>query len=212
VAPDRGLGALEESGHLAGVRRLSQAIAEGDGISVIVHARDLAGAQAAEQQGAEGLVLMRRLEGVREATTLPLLWRAAGSPRGAADAGADAWVLVVEHAGDDDGVVEAIQSEAAGLGLECVVDVRDEEELALALERLDPEIFLLSAREADDDEDPVDHVLGLLLDVPAGKLAIAEVSVRSREEVLALERAGIDGVIVRAADVTELVGDAAPEV
>ena len=33
-----------------------------------------------------------------------------------------------------------------------MVDVRDEEELELALERIDPEIFLLSPREAEDDE------------------------------------------------------------
>jgi indole-3-glycerol phosphate synthase len=202
----------EPSGHLTRVRRLSQAIAEGDGISIIVHAADLVAARAAEEQGAEGLALAARLAGVREASSLPLLWRAAGPPRTAADAGADAWCLVVEHADDDDGALEAIQAEAAGLGLECVVDVRDEDELALALERLDPEIFLLSSREADDDEDALDHVLGLLPDVPAGKLAIAEVPVQSREEVVALERAGIDGVIVHAADVTELVGDATPEV
>jgi len=202
----------EPSRHLTGVRRLSQAIAEGDGISVIVHAVDLAGVRAAEEQGAEALALTRRLDGVREATSLPLLWCAPGPPRTAADAGADAWCLVVEHADDDHGVLEAIQAEAAGLGLECVVDVRDEDELASALERLDPEIFLLSGREANDDEDPLDHVLGLLPDVPAGKLAIAEVPVGTREEVVALERAGIDGVIVRAGDVTELVGDATPQV
>ena len=48
--------------------------------------------------------------------------------------------------------------------------------------------------------------------MPAGKLAIAEVPVRSREEVVALERAGVDAVIVRALDVTELVGEPVPEV
>ena len=61
--------------------------------------------------------------------------------------------------------------------LEHVVDVRDEEELELALERLDPEIFLLTAGDVDDDVDPLDAVLELLPDVPAGKLAIAQVDV-----------------------------------
>src|SRR5439155_24657967 len=133
-----------------------------------------------------------QVAGVREVTALPLLWRASGPPETAARAGADAWVLVVEHAGDDDGVLEAIQTEAALLGLECVVDVRDEDELALALDRLDPEVLLLSGRDAQDDEHPLDRVLALLPDVPAGKLAIAEIPVRSREEVVALERAGVD--------------------
>jgi indole-3-glycerol phosphate synthase len=202
----------EQSDHPVGVRRLSQAIAEGDGISVIAHAPNLERARAAEEQGAEGLVLVEQVAGVREATSLPLLWRASGSPETAAEAGADAWVLVVEHADDDDGVLEAIQTEAALLGLECVVDVRDEDELALVLDRLDPEVLLLSGRDAEDDEHPLDRVLSLLPDVPAGKLAIAEVPVRSRDEVVALERAGVDAVIVRAPDVTELVGEPVPEV
>ena len=49
-------------------------------------------------------------------------------------------------------------------------------------------------------------MLELLPDVPAGKLAIAQVDVESRDEVLALERAGIDAVLVRSADVSGLVG------
>ena len=48
--------------------------------------------------------------------------------------------------------------------------------------------------------------------MPAGKLAIAEVAVSAREDVAALERAGIDGVIVDAARVGALVGDEPPEV
>ena len=201
----------ESSDHLIGIRRLSQAIAEGDGISIIVHATDLAVVRTAEEQGAEALVLTRRIDGVREATSLPLLWTAAGAPHVAAAAGADAWRLVVEDADEEDGTLEALHAQAAGLGLEPVVDVRNDEELELALDRLDAEIFLLSPRDADD-EDPLDHVLALLPDVPAGKLAIAEVPVRTREEVVALERAGVDGVIVTVSDVTELVGDATPEV
>ena len=87
------------------------------------------------------------------------------------------------------------------------MDVRDEEELEEALEELDPEIFLLSALGADDDADPLDAVLELLPDVPAGKLAIARVDVSTREEVLALERAGIDAVLVAAqGEVASLVG------
>jgi indole-3-glycerol phosphate synthase len=91
--------------------------------------------------------------------------------------------------------------------LEPVVDVRDEEELELALEQRDPEIFLLVADEDEDGTDPLDAVLELLPDVPAGKLAIARVDVVSRDEVLALERAGIDAVLVGDARVAHLVGE-----
>ena len=49
-------------------------------------------------------------------------------------------------------------------------------------------------------------MLELLPDVPAGKLAIARVDVSTRDEVLALERAGIDAVLVNDAKIAHLVG------
>jgi len=58
----------------------------------------------------------------------------------------------------------------------------------------------------------LDAVTRLLPDVPAGKLAIAEVPVRTREDVVALERAGVDAVIVTPGDVARLVGGPPPEV
>ena len=191
-------------------RRFSQAISEGDGISVLVEVHDLESARAAEAQRAEAIVIRAAVDGIREATELPLLWRAKGPLSAAVRAGADACLLVVaDH--EDDGELEALQAEASELGLDCVVEVRNEDELELALERLDPEIFLLS-RSAADEEDALGRALELLRDVPAGKLAVAEVPVSSREQVDALERAGVDAVIVGARDVAELVGQAPPQV
>jgi indole-3-glycerol phosphate synthase len=89
--------------------------------------------------------------------------------------------------------------------------VRSEEQLELALERLDPEIFLLSARD-DVDDDALSQSLELLPDVPAGKLAVADVGESSREQVDELERAGVDAVIVGTRNVAELVGDVPPQV
>ena len=85
--------------------------------------------------------------------------------------------------------------------------MRDEGELELALEHLDPEIFMLSARDAGNGDDPLETVLELLPDVPAGKLAIADIDVTTRTDVLALERAGIDAVLVGPAHVAELTSD-----
>ena len=196
---------------MTGSRRLSQALAEGDGISVLVSVADAASAAAAEAQGAEGLVLDREAPGVRDATELPLLFRG-DSPDAARAAGADAWVLIAEHHHDEGTELEESFARALGLGLECVIDVRDEEELELALERDDPEIFLLSSRAADDEEEALDRVLELLPDVPAGKLAIAELPASTREEVASLERAVVDAVLVGGGDVAHLVGGTAPEV
>jgi indole-3-glycerol phosphate synthase len=148
---------------------------------------------------------------VRDATELPVLFRG-DSPDAARAAGADAWVLIAEHHHEEGTELEENYARALGLGLECVIDVRNEEELELALDRVDPEIFLLSPREADDGEDALDRVLELLPDVPAGKLAIAELPASTREDVASLERAGVDAVLVGGGDVAHLVGGTAPEV
>ena len=185
-------------------RRFSQAIAEGDGISLLAVVRDLDAARTAEGQGAEGIVVASGVSGLREATELPILWSARSAVGEASDGGADAWLLAVEGLEDDDDRLERLHQQAVDAGLECVVAVGDEDELRLALDRLDPEIFLLTGRE-------LDHVLSLLPDVPAGKLAVAEVGVRGRHEVAQLERAGVDAVIVPAADVPRLSGEPQPE-
>jgi indole-3-glycerol phosphate synthase len=192
-----------------GTRRFSQAISEGDGISVIVEVGDAEAARAAEAQGAEGLVVRRPLEGLRDATALPILWSAQGPLEDALAAGADACLLDFDR--HEDGGPEAQHARALELGLDCVVRVRDEEELEDALERLDPEILLLSARGERDGEGELEGALDLLPDVPAGKLAIAEVPVAAREDVDALERAGVDAVIVGSTDVAGLVGGRLPD-
>jgi indole-3-glycerol phosphate synthase len=193
-------------------RRFSQAISEGDGISVIVPVGDLESARAAEEQRAEGLIVWREVPGLRDAVSLPVLWRAEGPLEAARDCGADASLLIVERLGDDEGGLERMQAQSAALGLELVVDVRSPEELELALERIDPELFLLSPREAEDGQAAHERVLELLTDVPAGKLAIADLAGVVRAEVDELERAGVDAVVVAAGNVTELVGSAPPEV
>ena len=192
---------------MTGARRLSQAIAEGDGISVLVEVVDEAGASAAAEQGAEGLVLRRAGTGtlLRNGVHLPVLAFALAQEH----VSVDALVVDVAEHGDDVGDVVAA---AHARGLECVLRVRDEDELEEVLELVDPEILLLSAEDAEDGQDHLERLLELLPDIPAGKLAIAELAGASRSDVLELERAGVDAVIVSGSDVESLVGDALPEV
>jgi indole-3-glycerol phosphate synthase len=178
---------------------------------VLTHVVDADGAASAEEQGADGVALVVANQGVREATALPILFRGS-SPEDAKQAGADGWVLVAEDFHEEGELLEELNGRSHELGLECIVDVHDEEELELVLERIDPEIFLLSPREADDDEDAIDRILELLPDVPAGKLAIAELPSATRDAVAALERAGVDAVLVTTGDVAALVGGPPPEV
>jgi len=199
-----------ELGHVNGARRFSQAIAEGDGISLVAEVADLDAARAAEEHGAEGVALRSPLEGVGDVTSLPVLWRTPGKPEQAHAAGADACVLAFAAVGEENGDFERLYRSALELGLDCVVEVRNDAELRRALERVDPEIFLLSG--IGDDGGPLAQALNLLQDVPAGKLAVAEVEAAGPAEVAELERAGMDGVIVPAGNVAELAGGAEPRV
>ena len=194
---------------MTGGRRLSQAISEGDGISILALVADADAARTAEDDGAEGLAVTGRIEGVRDASSLPILFRVDASPEAAQDAGADACLIVVEDH-DDEEHLEELHARASELGLEIVVDVHDEESLTVSLERIEPDIFLLSPREADDDEDDLERILDLLPDVPAGKLAIADLQTATREDVVSLERAGVDAVLVGSASIAHLVGGAPP--
>jgi hypothetical protein len=160
---------------VTGPRRLSHAISEGDGISLIVVVAGPEEAKQAEADGAEAVLADFDLDAIRAVCNLPIL-TAAGSA-------GDARIV---RPGDDD--VEL------GHSVEVVVQVEREEELEEALERLDPELFVLAARDADD---PLRRVLDLLSDLPAGKLAIADVGGATRAQIDELERAGVDAVLVR---------------
>src|SRR5947208_13746970 len=104
-----------------------------------------------------------------------------------ARAGADAYLIVAGDLADDDG--DRLRDAAARvveLGLDWVVSVGDEDELARVLELHDPEIFHLAGAD-------LQHALELLTDVPARKLAIAAAATVTRPQGLRLGRAGIAG-------------------
>ncbi len=172
-------------------RRLSQRISEGDGIAIIVRVSDVDSARAAQEQGAKAIAVDHVIDGIRASTSLPLLWLSGLTP-----VEADAVSIRPDEQHDHE--------------LETVMEVRDEEELEAALEEHDPEIFLISP--GDNGGDPLELALELLPDVPAGKLAIADVDVGDREEVLKLERAGFDAVLVAPGHVGPLVGHTPPDV
>jgi indole-3-glycerol phosphate synthase len=179
------------------VSRFSEAISEGDGISVIpVLEGDVEGLAAlAEAAGAEAVAVgADEVARARGQTALPIIaWSA--DPGAVSEAGADA-VVVAYQVASDEGQLEELYAVAHELDLDVAVDVREEDELEDVLERIDPEIVLISERGLDDDEEDLERTLDLLADVPAGKLVVSEARIVSREQVLALERAGIDAILV----------------
>jgi len=192
---------------VTGGRRFSQAISEGDGISLIVAVRTPAEARQAEEDGAEALLASsgaeRQLPAIRAATSLPILFYWNGERAETLD-GADACVV---EAGDRDREWLEQVHDALGDRFELALRIHHEDHLESALENFDPELFVLAA---PDEDDALERVLELLPDVPAGKLAIAELPISGPEEVAELERAGVDAVIVGATNVSELVGRPPP--
>jgi hypothetical protein len=117
---------------MTGARRFSQAISEGDGISLLAEVSDPGAARSAEELGAEGLIVRGVADGVPDASDLPIcLYGRLPAFDGEADA-------VVVEASEEDGWAESVVQLADESGLEFVVKVRDEDELQLALDRLDP--------------------------------------------------------------------------
>ena len=159
---------------MTGPRRLSHALSHGEGISLIVEVAGPDAARDAEVSGAGALLASTAIAEIRAASRLPIMCR---------EAGGDARIVAADHDGELAGDVEI------------VVRVEHEEQLADVLERIDPHLLVLAAHDADE---PLEHVLGLLTDVPAGKLAIADLAHVTRAEIDELERAGVDAVLVRA--------------
>ncbi len=172
---------------------------------MIVDVGDPSDARVAEDDGAEAIVIRGEIAGIREATELPILWCGSGGLDAAQRAGADAALVIAAQHDEDGTTLQDVASYAADIGLDVVVSVASDEELARVLEQHDPETFLLAA-------DDLEHALELLSDVPVGKLAIAQAQHVTRDEVVELERRGVDAVIVPARNVAELVGGAPPVV
>jgi hypothetical protein len=111
------------------VSRFSEAISEGDGISVIpVLEGDVeALAALAEAAGAEAVAVRAvDVERARTRTGLPILARE-GDPEAVAGAGADAVVARYESGSEDGRRVAQLYDAAYELGLDFVVEVRESE-------------------------------------------------------------------------------------
>jgi indole-3-glycerol phosphate synthase len=110
-------------------------------------------------------------------------------------AGADGIVLIAAaFDGSDDDFVR-MYSVAGELGLDVVVEVAEEEEIELALDLLDPDSFLVQNHLEDRGFD-LERTFSLLEEVPAGKAVLSEGGIQTRDQVLALERAGVDAAIL----------------
>jgi len=111
-----------------------------------------------------------------------------------AAAGADAILLIV--AALEARVLVALYGEARTLDLDVLVEVHDEDELECALEQLDADVIGINNRDLGDFSVDIERTFELLADIPAGKTVVSESGFHSREQLDALERVGVDGVLV----------------
>jgi indole-3-glycerol phosphate synthase len=144
-----------------------------------------------------------RLEDLRDArrsSDLPILRKDFTVDRyqlyEAAVFGADAILLIV--AALDADVLATLYAETQQLDLDCILEVRDADELEIALE-LDADIIGINNRNLATLKVDISTTYELMPDVPAGKTVVAESGISSRTELEELERVGVDAVLIGSA-------------
>ncbi len=175
-------------------------IRPGSTVEEVVRAYEDAGAAAlsvlTEERNFGGS--LEDLRAARAASTLPILrkdfiidpYQVVES----AVAGADAILLIV--AALDDAALTALHAQAAELDLDVLVEVHDDEELARALEAVDPDLIGINNRDLSDFSVDIERTFELLTDVPAGKTVISESGFHHPDQLGELERVGVDAVLV----------------
>jgi indole-3-glycerol phosphate synthase len=108
--------------------------------------------------------------------------------------GADAILLIVAALEPEE--LARLHGEARALDLDVLVEVHDEHELEVALERVDADVIGINNRDLTDFSVDLQRTFELLSDVPAGKTVVSESGIATREQLDELERVGVDAVLV----------------
>ena len=111
----------------------------------------------------------------------------------AAVGGADAVLLIVAVLDDDR--LRDFQVKATELDLDCLVEVHDEEELERAVES-GAEVIGINNRNLDNGVVDIQTTYDLITDVPTGTTVVSESGISNREELVELERVGVDAALI----------------
>ena len=140
------------------------------------------------------------LRAARAATDAPLLakgfFSTAAHLRTAKEAGADAVLLLLREL--DDETTRRLSAEAAGLGLDTLVEAHDADELARAI-ALGAPVVGVNARDLTTFAIDRRAQLELVATVPPDRVVIAESGIGSRAQGAAAELAGADAILVGSA-------------
>jgi indole-3-glycerol phosphate synthase len=175
------------------------AIREGMEVNDVVSAYERGGASALSIL-TEPFHFGGSLDDLREARTaasLPILRKDfivdAYQVYEAAAAGADAILLIV--AALDVPTLGDLLHEARALDLDVLVEVHDERELDAALE-VEADVLGINNRDLSDFSVDIERTFELLADIPAGKTVVSESGFKTRDQLDALERVGVDAVLI----------------
>jgi indole-3-glycerol phosphate synthase len=186
---------------LAPIRPFTESVA-GEEISFVVRlkAAESAVCDLAESAEVDGLAAAHdALSGLASMTQLPLLLTDMIVDRyqlfEARLFGAGGVILIAAAFDDEHDQLGDLYGLAGDLGLDVIVEVASEQEIEEVLDLLDPDSFLIRNHERGGAID-LERTFSLLEEVPAGKVVLALGGMRTREEVAALERAGVDALIL----------------
>ncbi|WP_439102057.1 indole-3-glycerol phosphate synthase TrpC [Congregibacter sp.] len=107
--------------------------------------------------------------------------------------GADAILLIV--AALDRSQLHDLAAAASHYGLDVLVEIHDRDELELALE-LDVPLLGINNRDLRNFETSLSTTLGLLPQIPEGKLVVTESAIHTRDDVKTMRAAGVPGFLV----------------
>ncbi len=107
--------------------------------------------------------------------------------------GADAMLLIAAVLDDD--LLVSLQHTAAVYGLHCLVEVHDERALERALEA-GSRIIGINNRDLTDFTVTLDTSLRLRPRIPEGVVTVSESGILTRQDVLLLQQAGFDAILV----------------
>ena len=107
--------------------------------------------------------------------------------------GADLVLLIVAML--DDGKLKTFYQCARGIGLQCIVEIHNEEELERAL-RIQPDIIGINNRDLHTFEVSLDTTKRLMKLIPKEIAVLSESGIFTHEDMQYVKEAGVDGVLI----------------
>jgi indole-3-glycerol phosphate synthase len=108
-------------------------------------------------------------------------------------AGADCILLIAECL--DNCPLRELYFQAAELGMECLIEIYDPENLDRVL-KLDPPILGINNRNLKTFITDLSHTTDLAKEIPAGTLLVSESGIRTHDDVVHLQQHGVKAILV----------------